>query len=357
VTWAAQANHETQPYLRCHHWDVSVLLVTHESSLDHDSGHGHPERPERLAAVIAGIRSSGCDVIEIEAPLVEFGDLTVVHDAEYVDAIERFCASGGGYLDADTHVGPGSWVAALRSAGAGLAAVQALEQGSADAAFVATRPPGHHALAGHAMGFCVFNNIAVVAASLTSLGDRVAIVDWDVHHGNGTQDMFYDDPEVLYLSLHESPMYPGTGRLGERGTAGGVGKTLNMPLPAGTTGAVYRWLIDTVVLPSLGEFEPDWLLVSAGYDAHRSDPLARILLESDDYGAMAGSLRSAVEGGRTVFFLEGGYDLEALEASAAATLRGHSGLLEPRLSIGKPSNGLGWDEALRAAEVLASKPG
>ena len=269
---------------------MRFVLLSHDSGLDHDSGRGHPERPERLGAVIEGVLSSGLEIVRREAPRAEKGVLALVHDEWYIDAIERFCAAGGGHLDGDTHVSAASWEAALRAAGAGVAAVEALEAGDGEAAFIATRPPGHHALPARAMGFCVFNNIAIVAAKLVAAERRVAIFDWDVHQGNGTQDLFYTDPRVLYISLHESPFYPGTGRLDERG----VGTTVNMPLPAGTSGDVYHWLTEGLVVPSIEAFAPDWLLVSAGYDAHRSDPLARIHLESDDYGVLASLLSAAV---------------------------------------------------------------
>ena len=248
--------------------------------------------------------------------------LTRVHTETYVEAIRRFCASGGGALDPDTVATAASWEAARLSAGSGLTALDALEAGDADLGFVVMRPPGHHALANRAMGFCLFNNVAIAARHLTARGQRVAIFDWDVHHGNGTQEIFYDDPEVLYLSLHEFPAYPGTGWLTETGSGDGAGFTLNVPWPTGTTGASYRYVTDTVLVPVLRQFGPDWILVSAGYDAHRADPLAGIELESTDYRFMAGRLAEVVPPGRIAVFLEGGYDLEALRDSAAATVRG-----------------------------------
>ena len=336
---------------------MQILLVTHESSFHHDSGPNHPERPQRLAAVVEGVESAGFDVIRTDAPLVERDELARVHEGRYIDAVEQFCANGGGYLDADTHAGAESWEAALRSAGAGGAAIAALEEGDADVAFIATRPPGHHALPARAMGFCLFNNVAVAAASLTARGHRVAVLDWDVHHGNGTQDMFYEDPSVLYISLHESPMYPGTGRLEERGAGRGVGTTFNIPLPGGTAGDVYLWLIEHVVRPAVVAFEPDWLLVSAGYDAHRSDPLAGIRLEAGDYGAITGAMRGVVAPSRTVFLLEGGYDLDALAHSSAATVRGHLGVVEPGSVADGSGHGPSWDAARRAREKLNGELG
>ncbi len=305
---------------------MRIALVTHDISLEHDTGWGHPERPARVPAVIDGVRGAGFPVVELTAPPAERADISRIHDGGYIDAIEQFCASGGGALDADTVAKSASWEAALRSAGAGLAAVDALERDAADVGFVVMRPPGHHALPSRAMGFCLFNNVAVAAAHLADAGHRVAIVDWDVHHGNGTQDVFYDDDRVLYISMHEYPAYPGTGSAGELGAGAAIGSTINIPWPPGTDGAAYRWAMDAVIRPVLDQFAPDWLLVSAGYDAHAADPLAGIMLTADDYWFMASRLRGVVPERRTVFFLEGGYDLDALRESSAATLGGwHAG--------------------------------
>ena len=337
---------------------MRALAVTHPSGLDHDTGQGHPERPARLGAVVSGIENSGLEVVRLEAPRAGLDDLALIHDEAYIRSIEAFCAAGGGSLDPDTHVSDGSWEAALRSAGAGLGAIEALEQGAADVGFVATRPPGHHALPARAMGFCLFNNIAVAARKLTGTGSRGAIVDWDVHHGNGTQDVFYDDDSVLYVSIHESPWYPGTGAADETGAGAGADTTLNFPVPDGTKGDVYRWLIAHAVVPRIEQFEPDWILVSAGYDAHRSDPLAYIELEDDDYGAMAGALRGLVPAGRTAFFLEGGYNLEAISRSVAATLRGAAGDHGALPEADQTGSGRGWAEALAAAAAhTRSQPG
>ncbi len=280
----------------------------------------------RIESVIAGLRATPTAILELEAPAVDASVLTLVHDERYVDEFRRFCRSGGGYLDPDTYAVPASWDAALHAAGAGPAAVDALMTSAADTAFVAVRPPGHHAERAQAMGFCFFNNVAVTAAYLRSLGERVAIVDWDVHHGNGTQRTFYRDSDVLYVSLHEFPFYPGTGWVTETGGGPGEGTTVNIAVPSGTSSTSYLAAFSRVVLPIVSQFSPDWLLVSAGYDAHRSDPLGGLLLETNDYATMATALASIVRPSRTIAFLEGGYDLGAIAASASATVGGTLGL-------------------------------
>ncbi len=281
----------------------------------------------RIESVMAGLRAVPTTVVELEAPPVDPSLLALVHDDRYVDEFRRFCQSGGGYLDPDTYAVPASWDAARHAAGAGPAAVDALMGGMADTAYVAVRPPGHHAERAQAMGFCFFNNVAVTGAYLRSLGERVAIVDWDVHHGNGTQRTFYRDPDVLYVSLHEFPFYPGTGWVTEIGGGPGEGTTVNVAVPSGTTSTSYLAAFSRIVVPVVAEFGPDWLLVSAGYDAHRSDPLGGLLLETNDYATMATALASVVRPSRTIAFLEGGYDLQAIAASASATVAGTLGLV------------------------------
>ncbi|MCL1595337.1 MAG: histone deacetylase [Actinomycetia bacterium] len=307
---------------------MAILLVTHEFSLQHLVPRGHPERPERVEATVSGIRGSAVDIIDIEAPEVDRSLLESVHDATYVDEVQQFCLRGGGAFDEDTYAVPASYDAALHAAGAGPCAVDTLMRGVAVSAFVAVRPPGHHAERHQAMGFCLFNNVAVTAAYLRSMGSRVAIVDWDVHHGNGTQHSFWTDPEVLYISMHEFPFYPGTGWVTESGQGGAAGTTVNIPLPGGTSSSSQRAAFRRVVLPVLEQFAPDWILVSAGYDAHKDDPLGGLNLESGDYGQMAAALTSVVPSNRVVAFLEGGYDLDALVSGAAATVEGLAGLRE-----------------------------
>lgn len=305
-----------------------MLLVSHELSRHHRTPQGHPERVARIEAAMAGLRATPTTIVELEAPAVDPSLLALVHDERYVDEFRRFCQSGGGYLDPDTYAVPASWDAALRAAGAGPAAVDALVRGLADSAFVAVRPPGHHAERAQAMGFCFFNNVAVTASYLRGLGERVAIVDWDVHHGNGTQRTFYRDPDVLYVSIHEFPFYPGTGWVTETGGGPGEGTTVNIAVPSGTSSTSYLAAFSRIAIPIVSEFAPDWLLVSAGYDAHRLDPLGGLLLETNDYAAMAAALASVVRPSRTIAFLEGGYDLQAMAASASATVAGTLGLTD-----------------------------
>ena len=255
-----------------------------------------------------------------EPRLARPDELSMVHHEAYVEAVERFCAGGGGDLDPDTFAAPGSWTTARRAAGAVIDAVDALRNDECDVSFAAGRPPGHHAVPDRAMGFCLFNNVAVAAAVLAEEGERVAIVDWDVHHGNGTQDIFYDDPRVLYVSLHESPLYPGTGKALETGGGDARRTNLNLPFPSGTRGDTYRRAFDEVLAPLFAEFRPTWLLISAGFDGHRRDPLAGLELTSADYADLAARLQSLMPPRRTVVALEGGYDFEALSKSTGATL-------------------------------------
>jgi acetoin utilization deacetylase AcuC-like enzyme len=322
---------------------VSVLLLTDPRYLDHDAGTRHPERPERLGAVLAGVRAAGIEdaIVRVEPQTAPRDAVTRVHPAAYVDAVERFCAAGGGRIDPDTGAGPKSFGVALLAAGAGLTAVERLERGEADAAFCAVRPPGHHALAARSMGFCLCNNVAVTAAALADRGECVLIVDFDAHHGNGTQAIFYEDPRVTYVSMHEWPLYPGTGDLAETGRGAGRGTTVNFPFPAGTTGAAYLAAVHDVIAPMVAANPPTWLLLSAGFDAHRRDPLTDLGLSSGDYALLTQALIELVPKGRVVTFLEGGYDLEALTTAAGAcmaALAGESFLPE------RPTNGhLGRD--------------
>jgi acetoin utilization deacetylase AcuC-like enzyme len=280
----------------------------------HDGGN-HPERPARIDAVMSGVADLaaelGGDLEIVAAEPADVGSLSRVHSVEYLQRLEEFCRAGGGHLDLDTFARSDSWEAALLSAGAGLQAIAVARQRGEGVTFVATRPPGHHASAEHSMGFCLINNVAVSAAAL----------DWDVHHGNGTQAVFWDNPAVLYVSTHQSPFYPGTGGAAEVGGGDGLGLTVNVPLPAGATGDVVRRAMDEVAAPVIEEFGPTWVLVSAGFDAHRADPLANLALSSADFADLARTVSSYTpRPGRLVVFLEGGYDLEALRTSVSATL-------------------------------------
>jgi acetoin utilization deacetylase AcuC-like enzyme len=304
--------------------DMEVVVARHPSATMHDTGGRHPERPERLGAVYRGLAESGLDLVEIESPPIERAELALVHDPDYVEMIEAFCLLGGGALDMDTIASRDSWTAALTAAGGIKATVQELEGKHDATGFVLSRPPGHHALRSRAMGFCLFNNVAVVAAWLRANGERVAILDWDVHHGNGTQALVAADPGILYISIHQSLFYPFEG-YPEDIEFGAKGTTVNVPLPAGTAGDVYRVAWEELALPVLTQFAPDWVLVSAGYDAHTEDPLADFDLLDADFGWMASGLARVHAPHRTVFALEGGYDLDGLRHSARATVQGMAG--------------------------------
>jgi acetoin utilization deacetylase AcuC-like enzyme len=318
--------------------------------MHHDTGYGHPERPARIEAVVRGIMNSGLAVDHLSPERAPIELLTTIHDPSYVDALEQFCAAGGGAIDADTAAVTESWEAALRAAAAGPAVCDAMATGAADLGYVAMRPPGHHATHNRAMGFCLFNNIAVTAAHLRAQGSRVAIVDWDVHHGNGTQGSFYSDPNVLYLSMHQQGIYPGTGSIEDVGVDEGLGHNLNIPVPARTGGSFYRRAVADLVVPVVSQFEPDWLLISSGYDGHADDPLAGLELLAGDYGYMAHQLASIIAPGSSVVFLEGGYDLDALEAAASATVQGW---LDPDYRVDPATAGATTDWYLeRAADVV-----
>jgi acetoin utilization deacetylase AcuC-like enzyme len=282
----------------------------------HDPG-PHPERPARYDAVSEAVAASGAEVAE--APAAPLDALRAVHDAGYLEALQRICAEGGGALDPDTVVNGASYDAAVRASGAAMAAVDAVLSGEIRAGFTCGRPPGHHAERATPMGFCIVNHVAVAAAHARASGvERVAVLDWDAHHGNGTQAAFWGDPAVLYVSLHQFPLYPGTGAASERGGGEGAGATVNIPLAPGTGGGEYLEAFRTWALPALRDFDPGILLVSAGFDAHRADPLTDLGLEAEAFATMTRELHGI--GAGPVMVLEGGYDLTALRDSTTAVL-------------------------------------
>ena len=302
---------------------MTVLFATHPLFLEHLTGAHHPERPSRLAAVGAAVQQPELAeaVIALEPQPAARAELERVHPAWYLDRLEHLSAAGGGWIDADTATSAQSAWAAVLAAGAGLTAVAALRRGEGTAAFCAVRPPGHHATPTDSMGFCLVSNIAVVAAALAADGERVWIFDFDAHHGNGTQAVFYDDPRVLFVSTHQWPLYPGTGRRTETGAGVAGGTTVNVPLPPGTTGDVYLRGVRRGHRPDRRcASRRRWLLISAGFDAHRADPFTDLGLSAGDFAALTARALQHVPAGRTVAMLEGGYDLDALTDSTAAVL-------------------------------------
>ncbi len=304
---------------------LATLFVTHMDCLMHDTGPSHPERPDRLRAVTHALNETDFpDLVRREAPLASDAQIALAHPADHVAAVfDAVPGQGRRHLDGDTVVSPGSAEAARRAAGAVIAAIDAVFAGEAANAFCAVRPPGHHAERRTPMGFCLFNNVAVGAQHARMAHDirRVAVIDFDVHHGNGTQDLFQDDPELFYGSTHQWPLYPGTGAREERGVSGNI---VNACLPPAAGSAEFRAAMTGEVLPRLKAFQPELLIVSAGFDAHERDPLANLNLTDDDYAWITAELMAVADeccAGRVVSVLEGGYDLEALQTASAAHVR------------------------------------
>ncbi len=306
---------------------MTTAIVTDERYLIHTDP-THVERAERLLSIQRALDTSGVRaMVQQLAPRpATQNELLAVHTADHVDTINRYAMRGGGYIDSDTYMVEGTLEAAYLAAGGAITAVAAVLQGTAPNAFAFVRPPGHHATPDRAMGFCLFNNIAVAArAALQQFGlARVAIVDYDVHHGNGTQDVFYGDGQVLFCSTHAAPYYPGTGRVDEIGTGDGAGATLNIPMPFGVGDVGYQQVFEQVIIPALHRFQPQIILVSAGYDAHWSDPIGPMVVSVQGFASMTKLLADAAGelcDGRIVLVLEGGYNLEAVGASALASLQ------------------------------------
>jgi acetoin utilization deacetylase AcuC-like enzyme len=301
---------------------MTTLLLSHPACLDHVTPMGHPERPDRLRAVERALEHEKFQTLaRDQAPMATIEMIALAHPREYVEEVREAAPKEGMVrLDADTTMSPGTFEAVMRAAGGACLAVDEVFAKRADNAFVATRPPGHHAETATPMGFCLFNNAAIAArhAQKSHGAERVAIVDFDVHHGNGSQDIFWNDATVLYCSTHQMPLYPGSGALTERGARNTI---VNAPLRPGDGGDQFREAMQTTILPRLESFAPDLIVISAGFDAHMRDPLANLNLDEEDFAWATRKIMEVADGcaeGRVVSVLEGGYDLEALANSAAA---------------------------------------
>lgn len=335
----------------------ALALVDDELFVAHAGPAGHPERPERLFAARAACAHADMELgrLELDPRDATDDELRRVHDDAYIELLGQ-SAGKQGYFDTDTYFGPQSVAAARRAAGGAVALVDALLDARASAGLGLLRPPGHHATRDTAMGFCLLNNAAVAAAHARRRGcARVAVVDWDVHHGNGTQDIFYADPSVLYVSLHQSPFYPGTGATNELGSGDGRGYTVNVPLGAGAGDPEYVLAFERIVCPIVEQYAPDLLLISAGYDAHERDPLASMRVTAEGYAAMLDRLLAVLPergAGRIALLLEGGYDLVGLGESLGATLAALDGQAAARDGQRPPASERHVLEISRAAATL-----
>lgn len=328
-------------------------LVDDDLFLEHAAPSGHPEREDRLRAVRRGISHSGVP-FERQDPVDATRDqLLRVHSEGQIDFLQSI-AGNAGHIDADTYYSPDTWAANLRASGGVVRLVQGLVEGQIDYGFAATRPPGHHATRDRSMGFCLVNHAAVAAAEAKQLGvERILILDWDVHHGNGTEDIFYSDPQVLYVSLHQSPQYPGTGSVSDVGRDAGTGFNLNVPLSSGAGDAVYCACFRDVVCPAVADFRPELTIVSAGFDAHQLDPLGGMQLTDAGFAQMTELLLGQLPNrgqGATLLILEGGYDLKALEGATDAVLSTLQRSQPPRDSV---QDGATQDAAANTEEELA----
>ncbi|MCE7884007.1 MAG: histone deacetylase [Actinobacteria bacterium ATB1] len=334
------------------------VAVFHDTFLQHDPGPGHPERAARLTALLDRIEGSTVlseAIMLKEATPASDECILAAHSSSHLRLLESVDEDGGGALDPDTRMSKRSLEAARLAAGAGLDAVRAVE-GGAPFAFSLARPPGHHAERDRAMGFCLLNNIAIATRFLRDRSTRVAVVDWDAHHGNGTQQILWDDPGSLFISLHEYPAYPGTGRLSETGPPHAPGTTLNFALPPGTGERTYLRAFDEAIVPALVGFAPDWILLSAGFDAHRADPITNMGLRTQSFGLLAlrlGELSRELTGKGVVAFLEGGYDLHALAGSFEATALGLLG--ESSSADGEPPADDVYDVAADVVDAQAAR--